>query len=116
MVFDTCVVGLMERDILEVSACKGGPCRGGTRPDFGRGRAIEVSNTYPFLIPIFPKCIPDFIPIYLKYVPDFIPIFRKCIPDPKPIAKIAKTDTVPYAKIVKIDTLPDGTSLYPKYV
>ena len=57
--------------------------------------AIKVSKTYPFLIPIF----------------------RKCIPDPIPIVKIAKFDTVPYTKIAKIDTInPDGTSPYPKYV
>ena len=37
---------------------------GCTRPAFGRGRAIEVSKTYPFLIPIFEKSIPDLIPIF----------------------------------------------------
>ena len=42
---------------------------GGTWPDFGRGRAIEVSKTYPFLVPIFPKCIPDFIPIFKNIYP-----------------------------------------------
>ena len=41
---------------------------GGTRPNVGRGRAIEVSNTYLFLIPIFPKCIPDCIPIFQKNI------------------------------------------------
>ena len=30
---------------------------GCTRPDFGRGRAIEVLKTYPFLIPILRKSI-----------------------------------------------------------
>ena len=78
-----------------------GARRGGgilDQPNFGRGSAIEVSKTYPFLIPIFPKCIPDFIPIFQKYIPDFIPIFRKWIPDPIPIVKIAKSDTVPYTK------------------
>ena len=100
---------------------------GGTWPNFGRGRAIEASKTYPFLIPNFPKCVPDFIPIFQKYIPDFIPILWKRIPDPIPITKIVKIDTVPYTKIVKIDTvrytkivkidtLPDGTSPYPKYV
>ena len=101
--------------------------RGGTGPNFGRGRAIEGSKTYPYLVPNFPKCIPDFIPIFQKYIPDFIPILWKCIPDPISITKIVKIDTVPYTKIVKIDTLPytkiekidtlpDGTSPYPKYV
>ena len=64
-------------------------------PDFGRGRAIEVSKT-PVPYTNFSKCIPDFIPIFQKYIPDFIPIFRKCIPDTTPIVKITKIDTVPY--------------------
>ena len=89
------------------------PGGGGTWPAFGRGRAIEVSKTYPFLIPIFPKCIPDFIPIFQKCIPDPIQIVKI---DTVPYTKIVKIDTVPYTKIMNVDTIPDGTSPYPKYV
>ena len=72
------------------------PGGGGYLTKFWTGGAIEVSKTHPFLIPNFPKCIPDFIPIFQKYIPDFIPIFWKCIPDLIPITKIVQIDTVPY--------------------
>ena len=101
------------------------PGAGGTLPDFGWGRAIEAPKTYPFLIPIFRKCIPDLIPNFRKSIPDFIPNFSKMAYlfvlytkitkiDTIPYTKIVKIDTVPYTKIVKIDTLPDGTSPVPK--
>ena len=81
------------------------PGGGGTWPDFRRGRAIEVSKTYPLLIPTFPKCIPDFIPILQTYRPDLIPSFQKYVPNLIPICQKC-IDTVPYTKIIKISTIP----------
>ena len=50
---------------------------GGGCTDFGRGRAIEASKTYPFLIPIFEKSIPDLIPIFQKCISDYVYFIQK---------------------------------------
>ena len=53
-----------------------------TWSDFDRGRAIEASKPYPFLIPIFWKSIPDLVPIFWKVYPTlyFIPQSWKTVP------------------------------------
>ena len=80
--------------------------RGCTWPDFGWWRAIEVSKTYPFLIPIFSKkhtqldtnfskkyilpyisyqileSVPFLLPKLWKLIPFFKPISGKLIPFP----------------------------------
>ena len=53
---------------------------------------IEVSKRYPFLIPIFPRCIADIIPIFKNTYMTLYQFSETAYPIP--IAKIAKVDTV----------------------
>ena len=103
---------------------RAGIARGCTWPHYGRERAIESSEPYPFLTPTFRKSIPDLLPSFPKCVPDLTPSLEKytwpyvlyqiskiCT---VPYTKIMNIDAVPYTSIWKIETLPDGTSPYPK--